>query len=127
MNETQKLLTNKVNRLTQRLETLKTDPSRSEIENARAGGQLVSLCEALERAVPHPTFSAEERVERTARAVDGATPNPRLMEPEIVKLERLTARIHELVPDPDLSLDEKVDRLGRLFAAAFPNMLNKAG
>ena len=127
MNETQRKLANKVGRLTQRLETVGVDDSRTDIENARAAVQLVTLCAALERAVSHPTFSAEERVERMARAVDGATPNPRLMDPEIVKLERLVARIHALVPDPALSLDEKLDRLGKLFAVAFPDMVKKVG
>jgi len=127
MNETQKLLADKVNRLTQRLEFNIKDPSRTDIENARSGVQLAGLCEVLERIVPHPTFSAEERVERLARVVDGATPDPRLMEPEIVKLERLVARIDELMPVSGLSVHEKLDRLGQMFAAAFPDSVKNVG
>jgi len=127
MNETQKALINKVNKLTQRLEFPIKDPSRSDGENAMAGAQLAALTKVLERVVPHPTFSPEERVERLARVVDGATPNPRFMEPEIVKLERLLARVDELMPVSGLSAEEKLERLGRMFAAAYPETVNKAG
>jgi hypothetical protein len=127
MNETQRKLNDKVDRLTQRLEFAIKDPSRSDAENARASVQLAALTEVLERIVPHPSFSPEERVERLARVVDDATPNPRLMEPEIVKLERLVARVDELMPVSGLSVQEKLDRLGRMFAAAFPDSVNKVG
>jgi len=127
MNETQKLLANKVNRLTQRLELQITDQSRSVAENARATVRYTQVCKALEGLVPYPTFSTEERVERLAHAVEGATPNMQIMEPDIIKLERVAARIDELVPDPKLSIEEKIARLGQQFATVFPEKVNKAG
>jgi chemotaxis regulatin CheY-phosphate phosphatase CheZ len=126
MNERQRELTAKVGRLTQKLETGVIDPTLSAAENARAEAELKSIAARLVAVIPKPALSAEERVERMARAVSHATPDLDKIEPASHVLARLKPRIDELVPDGDLTMEEKVDKLGDIFRAAFAQNITDA-
>lgn len=124
MNERQKKLAAKVGRLTQRLETEIKDPALSPAENARAEAELKAIASRLVDAIPDPRYSAEQRVERLAHAVSGASPNMNMLEPASHVLARLKTRIDELVPEADLTTEAKIDKLAALFRAAFSDKMS---
>ena len=124
MNQRQKELAKKVGRLTQKLETQINDPSMSGAENARAVAELKAIASRLVAVIPDPSFSAEQRVERLAHAVGGATPNTDMLEPASHVVARLKTRIDELLPGTDLSTEAKIDKLGAMFRAAFPEKVS---
>jgi hypothetical protein len=120
MNERQKKLADKLGRLTQRLETGVKDPTLSAAENARAVAELKAISARLAAIIPDPSLSAEQRVERLARAVESATPDWDMIEPASHVLARLKPRIDALVPGTELTSEAKIDKLGELFRALFP-------
>lgn len=124
MNERQKKLADKVGRLTQRLDFAVKDPTLSAAENARAAAELKAIAARLMAIIPDPALSAEERVERLARAVSDAKPDWDRIEPASHVLARLKPRIDELVPGTDLTTEAKVDKLGEMFRRAFPQSLS---
>jgi hypothetical protein len=124
MNERQKKLADKVGRLTQRLDFSVKDPSLSAAENARAASELKAIAARLMAIIPDPALSAEERVERLARAVSNAKPDWDMIEPASHVLARLKPRIDQLVPGTDLTTEAKVEKLGELFRRAFAQSLS---
>jgi hypothetical protein len=120
MNERQKELADKVGRLTKRLDFQVKDPSLSAAENARAASELKTIGARLMAIIPDPSLSAEQRIERLARAVSNAKPDWGMIEPASHVLARLKPRIDELVPGTDLTTEAKVEKLGEMFRAAFP-------
>jgi hypothetical protein len=115
MNRTQSELSQRVDRLSQRLDTKVSEPSLSLEENQRAVADLASIARRLAAVLPDVSASPEERVERLARYVPGATPKPELMVSDYQKLVRMRARLEELVPG-DLTPEQRVDRLAKYLA-----------
>lgn len=117
MSQIQNELSQRIDRLSQRLDTKVSEPSLSLEENQRASAELASIARRLAAILPDVSASPEERVERLARYVPSATPNPDLMISDYAKLVRMRARLEELVPG-DLTPEQRVDRLARHFAEA---------
>jgi hypothetical protein len=117
VNRTQSELSERIDRLSQRLDTKVTEPSLSLEQNQRASAELASIARRLAAILPDVSASPEERVERLARYVPNATPDPALMVSDHAKLVRMRARLEALVPG-DMTPEQRVDRLGRYLAEA---------
>jgi len=118
MNPLQTKLSDKLARLTQRLDTKVLEPGLSQEENDRASAELAEIAWRLAALIPHAALSAEERVERLARFVPRAVPRKDLMVSDVQKLRRIRQRVDELVPGTALTTEQKLDRLAELFLEA---------
>jgi hypothetical protein len=110
-------LSQRLDRLSQRLDTKVSEPGLSLEENQRASAELASIARRLAAVLPDVSASPEERVERLSRYVPGATPDPDLMISDHAKLVRMRARLEELVPG-ELTPEQRVDQLARYLAEA---------
>ena len=123
MKKHQRALSEKLDRLSQRLDFDISDEELTDQENAQATLELAAISTRLAAAIPSATFSPEERVERLARVVDHTTPKAEFMEPNSKKLARIKLRVDELMPGTELSTEQKIDKLGEMFRAVFPDKL----
>jgi hypothetical protein len=117
VNRIQSELFQRIDRLSQRLDTKVTEPSLSLEENQRASAELASIARRLAAILPDVSASAEERVERLARYVPNAVPRAELMISDHAKLVRMRQRLEDLVPG-ELTPEQRVDRLARYLGDA---------
>jgi len=102
-----------VSRLTQRLDHMVPDNNIHASVNAQAAENLGALSAVLADALPDPSLSPDERLERLARVKQDRVPRTEYLLPAIEKLDRLERRLAELVPGEGLSAMDRLQTLIR--------------
>jgi hypothetical protein len=113
-------VTDKLARLTARLDHMVPDPKLSSAQNQAAATELTSISTKLHTLLPDNSLSPEERLERLARVVASRTPDQTKLVSASTKVAALKARLDQLVPG-NMSLEDKIDHLISLATQAVPD------
>ena len=106
----------RLSQVTKRLDHMVPDPEISIQFNKNASAELLKLSAKLQKLLPDPSLSPDERLERLARVVQSRVPLLEHLQPANTKLHKLKNRLDELVPGSG-NASAKVDKL--------VNILNK--
>ena len=110
----------KLARLTARLDHMVPDKTLSTAANQAAATELAMLSTKLHGLLPDSSLSPEERLERLARVVPGRTPDQAKLVSASTKLLALKSRLDQLVPGV-MSAEDKISHLVALADAAVPD------
>lgn len=96
------------------------DPELTSDENKKATKGLSKISKALHKALPDPSLSPAERLERLARVVQDRVPLHEHLLPAATKLFSLKNRLDQLVPGSRLTSEEKIAKLTSLAKKKIP-------